>query len=98
MFTTLVFYREPENPDEFRSLYPAHLDIARRLPLIKGAESYLADKGNAVEAWWVTALHWESRTDMEAAFASEVGRELGADIARLGASPAFSLSLEALDL
>ena len=83
MAQMIVIYRALKNPAVFdRHYFGVHLPLARQLP---GLRSYETSRGpiislyGAVEAQLVSTLHFDSLSDISAAFTSRCGRACAAD-------------------
>ncbi len=87
MAQMIVIYRTPQEPAVFeRHYFQVHVPLARQLP---GLRSYETSRGpvislyGAVEAHFVATLHFDSLSDINAAFTSPRGRACAADRQRL---------------
>jgi uncharacterized protein (TIGR02118 family) len=83
MAQMIVIYKTPKNPAAFaRYYFEVQLPLARQLP---GLRKYETSRGpiislyGAVEAHFVATLHFDSLSDINAAFTSECGRAWAAD-------------------
>lgn len=83
MAQMIVIYKAPKSPAAFdRHYFQVHVPLARRLP---GLRSFEASRGpiislyGAAEAHLVSTLHFDSLSDINAAFNSECGRACAAD-------------------
>lgn len=83
MAQMIVIYTAPKNPAAFdRHYFRVQVPLARQLP---GLRKYETSRGpiislyGAVEAHLVSTLHFDSLTDINAAFTSECGRACTAD-------------------
>ena len=85
MVRFLVLYDMPEDPAAFDKHYnEIHIPLARQLPgLLRYTVSRnLAPVRGGKQYYLVAELDWESTEAMQAAFASEIGRQTGADVAK----------------
>jgi uncharacterized protein (TIGR02118 family) len=83
MAQMLLIYKTPKDPAAFdRHYFEVQVPLARQLP---GLRKYETSRGpiislyGAVEAHFVATLHFDSLSDINAAFASECGRACAAD-------------------
>ena len=83
MAQMIVIYRTPKSPAAFAKHYcEIHVPLARQLP---GLRNYETSRGpiislyGAIEASLVATLHFDSLSDINAAFTSEFGRACAAD-------------------
>jgi len=84
MVRFLVLYDMPEDPAAFDKHYnEIHIPLAKQLPgLLRYTVSRnLAPVRGGKEYYLIAELDWESTEAMQAAFASAIGRETGADVA-----------------
>lgn len=85
MVRVLVLYNTPQDPEAFDRYYEeVHIPLAKRLP---GLLSYTVSKnltplGGDAKYYLIAELDWESQESMQAAFASPVGAETAADVAK----------------
>jgi uncharacterized protein (TIGR02118 family) len=83
MVRFLVLYDMPEDPAAFDKHYnEIHIPLAKQLPgLLRYTVSRnIAPVRGGKQYYLVAELDWESTEAMQAAFASEIGRETGADV------------------
>ena len=83
MAQMIVIYGAPKDPGAFdRHYLQVHVPLARQLP---GLRKYESSRGpiislyGAVEAHLVSTLHFDSLSDINAAFTSACGRACAAD-------------------
>jgi len=83
MAQMIVIYKTPRNPGAFdRHYLDVHVPLARRLPGLRKLETNrgpIISLYGASEAHLVATLHFESLSDINAAFMSECGRACAAD-------------------
>ena len=91
MAQMIVIYKTPEGTAAFdRYYFDLQVPLARQLP---GLRKYETSHGpiislyGAVEAHFVATLHFDSLSDINAAFTSECGRACAADGQQLAAHP-----------
>ncbi len=89
MAQMIVIYGVPKEPGAFeRHYFQVHVPLARQLP---GLRRYETSRGpiislyGAVEAHFVSTLHFDSLADINAAFTSACGRACTADRRQLAA-------------
>jgi uncharacterized protein (TIGR02118 family) len=87
MAQMIVIYKAPRDPAAFdRHYFQVHLPLARRLP---GLRAYETSRGTVIslygadDAHLVSTLHFDSLSELNAAFTSECGRACAADRWRL---------------
>jgi uncharacterized protein (TIGR02118 family) len=82
MVRFLVLYDTPDDPAAFDKHYnEIHIPLARQLPgLLRYTVSRNVTPGRGTQYYLVAELDWESMEAMQAAFASEIGRQTGADV------------------
>jgi len=87
MAQMIVIYRALKNPSAFdRHYFQAHVPLARQLPGLRSCEisrGPIISLYGAVEAHLISTLHFDSLSDLNAAFTSECGRACAADRWRL---------------
>jgi uncharacterized protein (TIGR02118 family) len=83
MAQMIVIYRTPKNPDAFdRHYFDVHVPLARQLPGLRKLETNrgpVVSLYGAGDAHLVATLHFDSLSDLNAAFMSECGRACAAD-------------------
>jgi uncharacterized protein (TIGR02118 family) len=82
MVRFLVLYDPPEDPAAFDKHYnEIHIPLARQLPgLVRYTVSRNLTPVRGKQYYLVAELDWESMEAMQAAFASEIGQQTGADV------------------
>jgi uncharacterized protein (TIGR02118 family) len=82
MVRFLVLYDTPEDPQAFDKHYnDIHIPLAKQLPgLLRYTVSRNITPVRGKQYYLVAELDWESMEAMQAAFASELGQEVGADV------------------
>ena len=87
MAQMIVIYRTPKNPAAFdRHYFEVHVPLARQLPGLRQLETSrgpVISLYGASEVHSVVSLHFDSLSDINAAFMSEYGRACAADRAQL---------------
>jgi len=87
MAQMIVIYRELKHPAAFdRHHSQVHVPLARQLPGLRQFETSrgpIVSLYGAVEAHLISTLHFDSISDLNAAFTSECGRACAADRWRL---------------
>jgi uncharacterized protein (TIGR02118 family) len=83
MARMLVIYKTPKDPAAFdRHYFEVHVPLASGLP---GLRKYEVSKGTIValagarDPYLVATLHFDSMSAIQAAFASELGKQCAAD-------------------
>ena len=83
MAQMIVIYKTPKNPAAFdRHYFEVHVPLARQLPGLRKLEMNrgpIISLYGASEAHLVATLHFDSLSDINAAFISECGRACAAD-------------------
>ena len=83
MAEMIVIYKTPRNPAAFdRHYLEVHVPLARRLPGLRMLETNrgpIISLYGASEAHLVATLHFDSLSDINAAFMSECGHACAAD-------------------
>src|SRR5215469_12765894 len=83
MAQMIVIYRALNNLEAFDRHYSqVHVPLARQLPGLRGFETSrgpIISLYGAVEAHFVSTLHFDSLSDINSAFMSECGRACAAD-------------------
>jgi len=83
MAQMIVIYKTPRNPGAFdRHYLDVHVPLARRLPGLRKLETNrgpIISLYGASEAHLLATLHFDSLSDINAAFMSECGRACAAD-------------------
>lgn len=83
MAQMITIYKTPRNPAAFdRHYLDVHVPLARRLPGLRKLETNrgpIISLYGASEAHLVATLHFDSLSDINAAFMSECGRACAAD-------------------
>lgn len=85
MHVLLVLYPHPEDPAAFRDYYERHhVPLATKLPgLIAQSHGYPVALGPEPSPYFcVWRGEFRSAADLDAALASDLGREVGADVPR----------------
>jgi len=82
MVRFLVLYDMPEDPEAFDKHYnEIHIPLAKQLPgLLRYTVSRNVTPGRGKQHYLVAELDWDSMEAMQAAFASEIGQQTGADV------------------
>ena len=82
MVRFLVLYDTPDDPAAFDKHYnEIHIPLARQLPgLLRYTVSRNMTPVRGKQYYLVAELDWESLEAMQAAFASEIGQQTGADV------------------
>jgi uncharacterized protein (TIGR02118 family) len=79
----IALYSQPEDPDAFDAHYrDVHDPIVRRYPAIREVRVTKADGvgGRPAPFYLMAEMVFDSRTDLDAALASDPGRESGRDL------------------
>jgi uncharacterized protein (TIGR02118 family) len=83
MAQMIVIYKMPKNPAAFdRHYFEVHVPLARRLPGLRKLETNrgpIISLYGASDVHLVATLHFDSLSDINAAFMSECGRACAAD-------------------
>ncbi len=85
MVRFLVLYDTPEDPEAFDKHYnEVHIPLAKQLPgLLRYTVSRSIAPVRGGKLYYLVAeLDWDSMEAMQAAFASETGKQTGADVAK----------------
>jgi uncharacterized protein (TIGR02118 family) len=85
----IVLYNQPDDPAAFDAHYrDVHSPIVRQYPALRGIRLTRADgvAGRAAAFYLVAEMSFDSRADLEAALASEPGRESGRDLRNFAGS------------
>jgi uncharacterized protein (TIGR02118 family) len=82
MVRFMVLYDTPEDPQAFDKHYnEIHIPLAKQLPgLVRYTVSRNMTPVRGKQYYLVAELDWDSMEAMQAAFASEIGRETGRDV------------------
>ena len=83
MVRLIALYSQPDDPAAFDSHYrDVHTPIVNRYPNLRGVRLTKADGiGDRPAAFYLLAeMRFDSRADLEAALASDAGRESGRDL------------------
>jgi uncharacterized protein (TIGR02118 family) len=82
MVRFLVLYDTPDDPAAFDKHYnEIHIPLAKQLPgLLRYTVSRNCTPVRGKQYYLVAELDWESTEAMQAAFASEIGKQTGADV------------------
>jgi uncharacterized protein (TIGR02118 family) len=79
----IVIYKTPKNPAAFdRHYFEVHIPLARQLPGLRKLETNrgpIISLHGARDVHLVTTLHFDSLSDVNAAFMTECGRACAAD-------------------
>jgi uncharacterized protein (TIGR02118 family) len=79
----IVIYKTPKNPAAFdRHYFEVHIPLARQLPGLRKLETNrgpIISLHGASDVHLVTTLHFDSLSDVNAAFMTECGRACAAD-------------------
>jgi uncharacterized protein (TIGR02118 family) len=79
----IVIYKTPKNPAAFdRHYFEVHIPLARQLPGLRKLETNrgpIISLHGAGDVHLVTTLHFDSLSDVNAAFMTECGRACAAD-------------------
>lgn len=88
MVRFLVMYDTPDDPAAFDKHYnEIHIPLARQLPgLLRYTVSRNVTVVRGKQYYLVAELDWESMEAMQAAFASEIGQQTGADVPKFAPS------------
>ena len=79
----IVLYRQPDDPEAFDSHYrDVHTPIVERYPNLRSLDLSKADgvAGRPPEYYMVAEMTFDNRADLDAALASDAGRESGRDL------------------
>ena len=79
----IVLYRPPEDPAAFDTHYrDVHTPIVERYPNLRGMVLTRTDgvAGREPDYYLMAEMSFDSRADLDAALASEAGRESGRDL------------------
>jgi uncharacterized protein (TIGR02118 family) len=83
MAQMIVIYKTPKNPAAFdRHYFEVHVPLARQLPGLRKLETNrgpIISLYGASDVHLVATLHFDSLSDINAAFMSECGRACAAD-------------------
>jgi uncharacterized protein (TIGR02118 family) len=83
MAQMIVIYKTPKNPAAFdRHYFEVHVPLARQLPGLRKLETNrgpIISLYGASDVQLVATLHFDSLSDVNAAFMSECGRACAAD-------------------
>jgi uncharacterized protein (TIGR02118 family) len=83
MAQMIVIYKTPKNPAAFdRHYFEVHIPLARQLPGLRKLETNrgpIISLHGASDVHLVTTLHFDSLSDVNAAFMTECGRACAAD-------------------
>ena len=83
MAQMIVIYKTPKNPAAFdRHYFEVHIPLARQLPGLRKLETNrgpIISLYGASDVHLVATLHFDSLSDITAAFMSECGRACAAD-------------------
>jgi uncharacterized protein (TIGR02118 family) len=83
MAQMIVIYKTPKNPAAFdRHYFEVHIPLARQLPGLRKLETNrgpIISLYGASDVHLVATLHFDSLSDINAAFMSECGRACAAD-------------------
>ena len=83
MAQMIVIYKTPKNPAAFdRHYFEVHVPLARQLPGLRKLETSrgpIISLYGASDVHLVASLHFDSLSDINAAFMSECGRACAAD-------------------
>jgi uncharacterized protein (TIGR02118 family) len=85
----IVLYRQPEEAAAFDAHYrDVHTPIVRRYPGLRDLRLTKADgvAGRPPDYYLVAEMSFDSRADLDAALASEAGRESGRDLRNFAAA------------
>ena len=83
MVRLVALYNTPDDPAAFDAYYrEVHAPIVRRYPNLRGLRLIRADGvgGRPSPYYAVAVMQFDSRADLDAALASEAGRESGRDL------------------
>jgi uncharacterized protein (TIGR02118 family) len=101
MVRFLVLYDTPDDPAAFDKHYnEIHIPLARQLPgLLRYTVSRDVTPVRGKQYYLVAEMDWESREAMQAAFASEIGQQTGADVPKFApAGKSHSLIFEVTEV
>ena len=91
MAQMIVIYKTPKNPAAFdRHYFEVHVPLARQLPGLRKLETSrgpIISLYGASDVHLVASLHFDSLSDINAAFMSECGRACAADRQQLAPHP-----------
>lgn len=96
MYRLTVLYNQPTDAAAFDAYYTGtHLPLAAKLPGLRSAAVSKGDTldGSTPEIYQVAELYFNSKADLLAALGSDIGREVGQDVANFatgGASMVFT--------
>ena len=79
----IVLYSTPEDPAAFDAHYrDVHTPIVQRYPNLRGLRVTRTDgvAGRPADFYLMSEMSFDSRADLDAALASEAGRESGRDL------------------
>jgi uncharacterized protein (TIGR02118 family) len=85
----IVLYRQPEDPAAFDAHYrDLHTPIVQQYPNLRDLRVSRADgvAGRPPDFYLVAEMAFDSRADLDAALASEPGRESGRDLRNFAAA------------
>jgi uncharacterized protein (TIGR02118 family) len=85
----IVLYRQPEDPAAFDAHYrDVHTPIVQQYPSLRDLRVSRADgvAGRPPDFYLVAEMTFDSRADLDAALASEPGRESGRDLRNFAAA------------
>ncbi len=83
MVRLIALFNRPDDPDAFDAHYrDVHLPIVRRYPKLMAIRLFKLDSVGPRQSpfYLMTEMVFESREDLDAAIASEAGRESGRDL------------------
>ena len=83
MVRLIALFNRPDDPEAFDAHYrDVHLPIVRRYPKLHAVRVFKLDGVGPRESafYLMTEMVFESREDLDAAIASEAGRESGRDL------------------
>jgi uncharacterized protein (TIGR02118 family) len=101
MVRLLVLYGTPEDPEAFDRYYnEVHIPLAKRLP---GLLRYTVSRDISVarggkEFYLVAELDWENLRAMQAAMASEIGKETTADVPKFAPTGVTTVTYEVAEV
>jgi uncharacterized protein (TIGR02118 family) len=93
----IVLYRQPEDPAAFDAHYrDVHTPIVQQYPKLRDLRVSRADgvAGRPPDFYLVAEMGFDSRADLDAALASEAGRESGRDLRTFAAAGATMLIVD----
>jgi uncharacterized protein (TIGR02118 family) len=93
----IVLYRQPDDTEAFDAHYrEVHTPIVRRYPNLRDLRMTRADgvAGRPPDYYLVSEMEFDSRADLEAAMASDAGRDSGRDLRNFAAAGATLLIID----